>query len=65
MVDSQVVLWGQTLAYSAFAVAIMLIMLWFGINITKSGKSNKLSKSLFYTFVTFLVILGVSLHIIT
>jgi len=65
MVDSQVVLWGQTIAYSAFAVAIMLIMLWFGVNITKSGKSNKLSKSLFYTFVTFLVVLGVSLHIIT
>lgn len=65
MVDSQVVLWGQTLAYSCYAVAIILVMMWFGIKLTKSGTTSKLSKSLFYSFVTLLVILGVSLHIIT
>lgn len=65
MVDSQVVLWGQTIAYSAYALVIISLMLWFGIRITKSGKTNKLSKSMFYTFVGFLTVLGVSLHIIT
>lgn len=65
MVDSQVVLWGQTVAYTCYTVAIMLVMLWFGISITKSGKSSSLNKGMFYTFVAFLVVLGVSLHIIT
>lgn len=65
MVDSQLVLWGQTVAYSCYAVAIILIMAWFGVKLTKSGKSSTLNKSMFYTFVGFLVVLGVSLHIIT
>ncbi len=65
MVDSQVVLNGQTFAYTFYAIAIILLMLWFGYNITKQGKTNKVSSSLFYSFVTLLVVLGVSLHIVT
>lgn len=65
MVDSQVVLNGQTIAYTCYALVIMLLMLWFGFNITKPGKTNKVSSALFYSFVTMLVVLGVSLHIIT
>lgn len=65
MVDSEVVLNGQTIAYSCYAVAIILLMLWFGFNITKSGKTNKVSSGLFYSFVVFLIVLGVSLHIVT
>jgi len=65
MVDSQIVLNGQTIAYSLYALAIILLMGWFGIQITKSGKSNKISKTLFYAFVGFLVVLGMSLHVIT
>ena len=30
MVDSQVVLNGQTYAYTFYALAIILLMLWFG-----------------------------------
>lgn len=65
MVDSQVVLNGQTIAYSCYAIAIILIMLWFGNRITKTGKGNKVSNALFYSFAGLLIVLGVSLHIIT
>ena len=65
MVDSQVVLNGQTIAYTCYAIAIILVMGWFGYQITRSGKSSKISHALFYSFVGFLVVLGVSLHIIT
>lgn len=65
MVDSQVVLNGQTFAYTFYAFAIILLMLWFGYNVTKSGKASKVSSALFYSFVTLLIVLGVSLHIVT
>ena len=65
MVDSNLVLWGQTIAYTFYCIVIILLMAWFGYKITKSGKSNKVSAGLFYTFVAFLTVLGVSLHIIT
>lgn len=65
MVDSQIVLWGQTIAYSSYALVIILLMAWFGLKITKPGKSKNVSNTFFYSFVGFLVVLGVSLHIIT
>jgi len=65
MVDSQVVLNGQTFAYTFYAIAIILLMGWFGFKLTKEGKGKAVSSGLFYSFVGMLVILGVSLHIIT
>ncbi len=65
MVDSSMVLFGQTVAYTCYAVAIILVVAWFGYAITRPGKGNKVSKTLFYSFVSFLVVLGVSLHIVT
>ena len=65
MVDSQIVLYGQTIAYSCYAIVMILLMAWFGYQITRPGKSNKTSKAFFYAFTGFLVVLGVSLHIIT
>ena len=65
MVDSQLVLNGQTIAYTCYAIVIILVMSWFGYKITRSGKSSKISHVFFYTFVGFLVVLGVSLHIVT
>lgn len=65
MVDSTIVLHGQTLAYTFYCIAILLLMGWFGYQVTKPGKSNKIANTLFYTFTTMLVIFGVSLHIIT
>jgi cytochrome c oxidase subunit II len=65
MVDSTVVLWGQTLAYTCYCIVIILLMGWFGLKITKPGNVSPVKPALFYSFVTMLVILGVSLHIVT
>lgn len=65
MVDSNTVLIGQTFAYTFYVIALMLLMGWFAFKITRVGKSNLIKPALFYSFVAFLVILGVSLHIIT
>jgi len=64
MVDSALVLKGQTIAYTCYTVVIMLVMAWFALRVTRPGKS-KVKPALFYTFVGFLTVLGVSLHIIT
>lgn len=65
MVDSQVVLNGQTLAYTFYVIVILLLMAWFGYQITRNGKESAVKPALFYSFVSFLVVLGVSLHIVT
>ncbi len=66
MVDSALVLKGQTIAYSLYCLVIILVMLWFSMRVTKTGTGkNKVRPALFYTFVGFLTALGVSLHIIT
>jgi cytochrome c oxidase subunit 2 len=65
MVDSSVVLWGQTVAYTCYCIAIILLVGWFALKVTKPAKESKVSKTLFYSFVALLVVLGVSLHIVT
>nr|NQU93403.1 cytochrome C oxidase subunit II [Bacteroidota bacterium] len=65
MVDSQMVLNGQTFAYTCYAIVIILLMAWFGYQITRKGKGKTVSHKFFYTFVVFLTVLGVSLHIVT
>ena len=64
MIDSSLVLKGQTIAYTCYCIVIILVMGWFALRITK-GKSRVVKPALFYTFVGFLTVLGVSLHIIT
>ena len=65
MVDSTIVLNGQTIAYSIYAVVIILLIAWFGYKITKTGKAGVLKTRLFTALVVFLIVLGVSLHITT
>ncbi|MCX6239857.1 MAG: cytochrome C oxidase subunit II [Bacteroidia bacterium] len=65
MVDSTMVLHGQTLAYTFYCLAILALMGWFGYKITRKGKEGVIKDMLFYLFVTFLIVLGVSLHIVT
>jgi len=65
MVDSEIVLFGQTIAYTCYAFVIILLMAWFAFKITRPGKTNRISLTLFYSFVVFLTVLGISLHIIT
>jgi len=65
MVDSNMVLTGQTVAYTLYALAIMSVVGWFAYRVTKNGKGKEIKPALFYAFVGFLVVTGVSLHIIT
>ena len=65
MVDSKMVLYGQTMAYSLYCIAIILVVAWFAYKVTKPGKGGVVKPALFYTFVAFITVLGVSLHIVT
>jgi cytochrome c oxidase subunit II len=64
-IDSSLVLWGQTLAYTLYALAIMAVMGWFAIRVTRAGRGRGVTSAIFYSFVAFLVVCGVSLHVIT
>jgi cytochrome c oxidase subunit II len=65
MVDSKMVLTGQTLAYTLYCIVLILLVVWFSIKVTGKGKNLGVKPAIFYTFVGFLTVLGVSLHIIT
>jgi cytochrome c oxidase subunit II len=65
MVDSKMVLTGQTLAYTLYCVVIILLVLWFSLKVTGKGNGFAVRPGVFYTFVGFLTVLGVSLHLIT
>ncbi len=65
MVDSSIVLYGQTIAYTLYAIVIIMLMAWFGYKITTDGKAGVLKTRLFTILVIFLTVLGVSLHIAT
>ena len=43
----------------------MAVMGWFALRVTQDGASSGIKPAIFYAFVTFLVVLGVSLHFIT
>lgn len=66
MVDSNTVLWGQTLMYTAYCLAIIAVIGWFALRVTRPvDQAPPVNPKLFYSFVAFLVVLGVSLHLIT
>lgn len=65
MVDSKMVLAGQTIAYTVYCLVIILLVAWFALKVTGKGEGKLVKSSIFYTFVGFLTVLGVSLHIIT
>jgi cytochrome c oxidase subunit 2 len=65
MVNSSVVLWGQTMAYTSYCLAMILLMAWFSYRVTRDGQATPVKPALFYSFVGFLTVLGVSLHILT
>ena len=57
-------LWGQALIYTLYVSAIMLLIAWFALRVTREGESRVPAK-LFYTLVSVLIIIGGSLHLIT
>jgi len=65
MVDSNIVLTGQTVAYTLYVIAIMALMGWFAYKVTRDGSGKEFKSGIFYSFVGFLVLIGVSLHIVT
>jgi cytochrome c oxidase subunit II len=65
MVDPKTVLWGQTVAYTCYCLAIMAVVAWFAFKVTRKGNQKPFPSGLFWAFFGFLVILGVSLHIVT
>lgn len=65
MVDSKMVLTGQTIAYTFYCIVIILLVAWFAWKVTSKGNEKGVKPAIFYTFVGFLTVLGVSLHIIT
>ena len=65
MVDSKMVLTGQTIAYTIYCIVIILLVAWFAWKVTGKSNGKGVKPAIFYTFVGFLTVLGVSLHIIT
>jgi len=65
MTDSTTVLWGQTIVYTAYVVAILIVMGVFAYNITRDGESSNVKDKYFYTFAGFLILLGMSIHVVT
>lgn len=65
MVDSKMVLTGQTLAYTFYCIVIILLVAWFAIRVTGKGKEPVIKPVFFYSFVGFLAVLGISLHLLT
>jgi cytochrome c oxidase subunit 2 len=65
MVDSTMVLNGQTIAYTLYCVVIILLVTWFGFKVTRPAKTGIVKNWFFYSFVGMLTVLGVSLHIVT
>ena len=63
--ESSEVLWGQTLVYTLYSVVILLLIAWFAIRLTDSKSRLDISPRVFYTWVVFLAVLAVSLHILT
>ena len=65
MVDSQTVLWGQTLIYTLYALTIVCVVAWVAYQLTRGHAPERIPTKLFYGFVAFLVVTGISLHIVT
>lgn len=65
MLDSIGVLNTLHLAYSIYAIAIMLLFAWFGFRL-RGGETRKLLRpGIFYAFIGLLVFAGIFIHILT
>ena len=65
MTDPSVVLTGQTIAYTLYVIVILLLVAWFAHRVTRGAGESRVKPALFYSFIAFLVVLGVSLHLVT
>lgn len=66
VIDSSVVLWGQTIMYTAYCLAIISLVAWFARGITRpADRTSRITPTVFYVWVGCLTVLGVSLHLVT
>ncbi len=65
MTDSKDVLDALFWVYSIYSVAIISLIAWFAYRVTTKGKGKLVRTGVFYTYVLFLIFLGVSIHIFT
>ena len=59
------VLWGQAIIYTLYALAVLIVMGVFAYKITRPGKSTSVPQAFFLGWAALLVVIGVSLHIVT
>jgi len=52
-------------AYTIYALMIISIIVWFGYNLTREDKAKSVVRIPFYTYIGFLVVMGVGHHIFT
>ena len=65
-IDSTTVLWGQMIIYTIYCLAIISVVAYIARRLTRPpGRPSRLTSRVFYAWVGFLVVIGVSLHIIT
>lgn len=64
-VDSSTVLWGQTLLYTIYALAVISLIGWFAYMVSRPGRERRISTRMFWTYFCCLIVAGVSLHLAT
>jgi cytochrome c oxidase subunit 2 len=64
-VDSSVVLWGQALVYTLYALAVLVVVGAFAYKVTRVGSSNTVPTWFFVGWAGVLVVTGVSLHLVS
>ena len=65
MTDSKDVLDALFWVYTIYSVAIISLIGWFGYRVTTKGEGKVVSRSVFYTYVSLLIFIGVTVHIYT
>jgi cytochrome c oxidase subunit II len=66
MVDSSMVLWGQTLLYTAYALAVLAVMGGFAwLVVHRPGTSSGVPPKFLFAWGGLLIVVGVSLHLVT
>jgi len=64
-VSTQVVLNGQTIAYTIYVLAILSVMGWFAFRVTRVDPGDGVNPRLFWGYFALLIVAGVSLHLLT
>ncbi len=64
-IDSTVVLFGQAIIYTLYALAVLVVIGAFAYKVSRTGTSNRVPTWFFALWAGILVVTGVSLHLTT